>query len=138
MKRYEKQIQKEIFQCIDFDSTASDACFLVRWVTFNFESHSVDSTLLCMQVYLSRCMAITSLWPPLYNKKDLRNSSRYFCSLKPKERTRLNIIMNTNIIWRQEITFSILFKNYKFIHCTIHYTLYIIALICIIFCSGFN
>lgn len=37
MQRYEKQIQKEILQYIDFQSTASDALFLVRWVTLNIE-----------------------------------------------------------------------------------------------------
>lgn len=136
-KRYENQINKEIFQCIDFHSTASEACFLVRWVTLRIGSYSEDSTLLYIQVYPSRCMAITSLWPPLYNLRELRSTSRYFCSLKPKEKARLNFIMHTDIIWRQEITFSNVFKNFKFIYCTLHIILYIIARNSIISWSGF-
>lgn len=56
MQRYEKQIQKEILQYIDFQSTASDALFLVRWVTLNIE-YSVDS------IYYAYKFIFLGVWP---------------------------------------------------------------------------
>lgn len=109
IKKYEDQIMHEINQYVDFHSKACDAAFLVRWVTlvvlhiYLIVFHGFSSSL------FYSCMAITSLWPPLYSRQDLTNTSNYFFALKPKEKIRLHVLMNTDIIWRHDITYRVIF-----------------------------
>ncbi|XP_034486034.1 uncharacterized protein LOC117790645 [Drosophila innubila] len=73
IKAYEAQLVHEVRNNIDFQRTAADACYFVR------------------------CMAITSFWPPLHNMKEVRHTSKNFFQLSPKEKWRLQIIMDTDI-----------------------------------------
>ncbi|KAL7729106.1 hypothetical protein ACLKA6_019927 [Drosophila palustris] len=73
IKDYEAQLEHEIGNIIDFQRTAADACYFVR------------------------CMAITSFWPPLHNMTEVKHTSKNFFQLSPKEKWRLQIIMDTDI-----------------------------------------
>ncbi|XP_001998729.2 uncharacterized protein LOC6572623 isoform X1 [Drosophila mojavensis] len=74
IRAYEAQLEHEIKQNIDFQRTASDAC------------------------YFMRCVAYTTFWPPLHNMTEVKRTSKSFFQLTEKEKWRLNNIMNTDII----------------------------------------
>lgn len=95
-QQYEDQIRHEIDLNIDFQPTAADACYYVRWVKINIAWKGIF-----FNIFLSSCLAITSFWPPLHNRQDLNHTSRNFYKLTPKQRWRFKTIMCTDIIWCQ-------------------------------------
>ncbi|XP_055854208.1 uncharacterized protein LOC129917967 [Episyrphus balteatus] len=74
MNEYEKQFQRELNEMLNHQPTAYDAA--------RFNRH----------------LCITTLWRPLHNRKEIDYFQRNFFRMNPRQKKRLEFIMNTKMI----------------------------------------
>ncbi|XP_017857285.1 PREDICTED: uncharacterized protein LOC108609988 [Drosophila arizonae] len=72
IKKYNQQFRREIAKLVDNQSSARDATYFVRMVSY------------------------TTLWPPYHNERELYDTSCNFYRLTPAESSRLQYIMSTD------------------------------------------
>ncbi|TDG47948.1 hypothetical protein AWZ03_005566 [Drosophila navojoa] len=72
IKKYNQQFRREIAKLVDNQSSARDATYFVRMVSY------------------------TTLWPPYHNERELYDTSNNFFRLTPAESARLQYIMSTD------------------------------------------